>query len=177
MTTAAAKKVKAKRARRPIYGVIERVAVLATGEERLAIVAAHPIDRKLMAERGFRRGDDVRLEVKRPRNVKFHRLLHAVGQLMVDNVEGWESLTSHDAVKRLQRESGVCCEEVEIDIPGMGKLLAKQAESLAFDEMLPERFEQLFEGITKHIGDYYAHVMLDDVRAEFWQMANGEGRA
>ncbi len=175
MTTAAAKKVKAKRARRPIYGVIERVAVLSTGEERLAIVAAHPIDRKLMAERGFRRGDNVRLEVKRPRNVKFHRLLHAVGQLMVDNVEGWETLTSHDAVKRLQRESGVCCEEVEIDIPGMGKLLAKQAESLAFDEMLPERFEQLFEGITKHIGDHYAHVMLDDVRAEFWQMANGEG--
>lgn len=174
MTTAAARKVKAKRARRPIYGVIERVAVLSTGEERLAIIAAHPIDRKLMAERGFRRGDDVRMDIKRPRNVKFHRLLHAVGQLMVDNVDGWEDLSSHDAVKRLQRESGVCCEEVEIDIPGMGKLLAKQAESLAFDEMPPERFEQLFNGITKYIGDHYAHVLLDEVREEFWRMSNGE---
>jgi hypothetical protein len=174
MTTAAAKRVKAKRARRPIYGVIERVAVLATGEERLAIIASHPIDRRLMAERGFKRGDEVRLEVKRPRNVKFHRLAHAVGQVMVDNVEGWEHLTAHDAVKRLQRESGVCCEEVEIDIPGMGKLLAKQAESIAFDEMTPERFEQLFKGITDHMDRTYSPDFTADAKAEYLLMVQGE---
>jgi hypothetical protein len=173
MTTALAK---AKRARRPIYGTIERVAVLSTGEERLAILASHPIDRRLMKERGFNRGDEVRLEVKRPRNVKFHRLLHAIGQVMVDNVDGWENLNSHDAIKRLQRESGVCCEEVEIDIPGMGKLLAKQAESLAFDEMPPERFELLFNGITDHIDKTYSPNFTTDVRDEYLLMVAGEAK-
>lgn len=173
MTTVAQKKA-AKRARRPVYGTIVRVAVLETGEERLAIVASHPIDRTLMQERGFREGDDVRMEVKRPRNVKFHRLLHAVGQVMVDNVDGWEQLSAHDAVKRLQRESGTCCEEVEIDIPGMGKLLAKQAESLAFDEMAPERFAQLFEGITAHIDREYSPDFTADVRGDYVAMVTGD---
>lgn len=176
MTTAASK-VKAKRARRPIYATIEKVAVLATGEERLAILASHPIDRRLMKERGFKRGDEVRVEVKQARVVWQHRLIHKIGQLMVDTVEGWEQLSSHDAVKRLQRESGTCCEETEVDIPGIGRLMVKQAESLAFDEMEQDRFEQLFDGITEHIGNKYAHVMLDEVRAEFWDMAGKNRRA
>lgn len=175
--TDAQRKVKAKRARRPIYAVIERVAVLSTGEERLAILAAHPIDRRLMKERGFKAGDEVRVEVKQKRVEWQHRLIHKIGVLMVDNVEGWEQLTSHDAVKRLQRESGTCCEEMEVDIPGVGRLMVKQAESLAFDEMEQDRFEQLFDGITEHIGKNYAHVMLDEVRAEFWDMAGKNRRA
>lgn len=174
MTTAAAKKIAAKRARRPVYGTIVRVAVLETGEERLAILASHPIDRKLMKERKFREGDELRLEIKRPRNVKFHRLMHAVGQVMVDNVDGWESLDAHGAVKRLQRESGVCCEEVEIDIPGMGTLLAKQAESLSFDEMQPDRFAELFDGITKHIDANYSPDFTTEVRGEYLLMVAGE---
>lgn len=175
--TDAQRKVKAKRARRPIYAVIERVAVLSTGEERLAIVAAHPIDRRLMKERGWKAGDEVRVEVKQARVVWQHRLIHKIGQIMVDNVEGWEQLNSHDAVKRLQRESGTCCEEIEVDIPHVGRLMVKQAESLAFDEMEQDRFEQLFDGITEHIGKHYAHVLLDEVKAEFWEMAGRNRRA
>lgn len=173
MRTEAAKKIAAKRARRPVYGTIVRVAVLETGEERLAIVATHPVDRRIMKERKFRAGDEVRLEIKRPRNAKFHRLMHVIGQVMVDNVDGWEDLDAHGAVKRLQRESGVCCEEVEIDIPGMGTLLAKQAESLSFDEMTPERFEQLFEGITRHIDNTYSPDFTTDVRGEYLLMIQG----
>lgn len=204
MTTEAAKKIKAKRGRRPIYAVIERVAVLSTGEERLAILAAHPIDRRLMKERGFKAGDEVRVEVKQKRVVWQHRLIHKIGQLMVDNVEGWEQLSSHDAIKQLQMQSGVCCETVEIDagpvigavlamirvlvgkrtfaklakaLPRIEKVPVRRAESLAFDEMEQDRFEQLFDGITEYIGKHYAHVLLDEVRAEFWEMAGRNRRA
>lgn len=177
MTTAAARKIKAKRARRPIYATIQRVAVLETGEERLAILASHPIDRALMKERGYKAGDEVRVEITKKRVEWQHRLIHKIGRLVVENVEGFEQLGSHDAIKRLQRESGVCCEEVEIDIPGMGKLLARQAESLSYDEMEQDRFEVLFDGITEHIGAKYAHVMLDEVKAEFWEMAGSNRRA
>ncbi|KRG47366.1 hypothetical protein ARC20_03285 [Stenotrophomonas panacihumi] len=199
--TPAAKKIRAKRAARPIYAVVERVAVLSTGEERLALLAENPVDRELMKQRGYRRGQELRLEVKAPRNRAFHRLAHAVGQLMVDNVEGWEGLDSHEAVKRLQREAGVCCEVIEMDASpvisavlatvdqtfgaGAAKLLravlpeiktipVTVARSLAFDSMDEDEFGRLFEGINAYIGANYTHVLLDDVRAEFWRMAQGD---
>ncbi len=36
-----------------------------------------------------------------------------------------------------------------------------------------DEFGRLFEGITAHIGKCYSQVLLDEVRAEFWQMVNG----
>lgn len=177
MTTPAAKKVRAKRARRPIYVTCMRLVDPETGVEYGAFVPSHPIDQRLAKERGYRVGHEYRAEIKQSRAGWQHRLIHKIGQLMVDNVDGWEQLSGHDAVKRLQRESGVCCEEMEIDVPGVGRLMVKQAESLAFDEMEQDRFEQLFDGITEHIGKAYAHVLLDDVRAEFWEMAGSNRRA
>lgn len=175
--TAAAKKVRAKRARRPIYLVVRKLMDPDTGELVGALVPANDVESRLLRERGFHVNREVRAELKQPRVEWQHRLVHKIGQLMVDHVEGWEQLKSHDAVKRLQRESGVCCEELEVDIPGVGRLMVKQAESLAFDEMEQDRFEQLFDGITEHIGHRYAHVLLDEVRAEFWEMAGTNRRA
>ena len=169
--TPAQKKIRAKRARRPVYFIVCRLMDPETGELVGALRPANEIDARLLKERRFHVGREVRAELKAPREAWKHRLIHKIGQLMVDNVEGWEQLGSHDAVKRLQRESGVCCDEIEIDIPGMGKLIAMQAKSLAFDEMEHDEFERLFSGITEHIGQRYAHVMLDEVRGEFWEMA------
>ncbi|WP_231110615.1 hypothetical protein [Xanthomonas arboricola] len=173
-----------------------------TGEERLAMLAEHPVDRELMKQRGYRRGQEVRLEIKAPRDAWRHRLLHKIGQLMVENVEGWENLDSHEAIKQLQREANVCCEQIDMDAtpvvaavlaasdaafgPGAAKLLREVlprietipvtvARSLAFDSMDEDEFRRLFEGITRHIGAAYVHVMLDEVLAEFWLMANGQG--
>ncbi|PPU53241.1 hypothetical protein XarbCFBP6827_18050 [Xanthomonas arboricola] len=200
--TAAAKKIRAKRASRPIYALIERVVVMDTGEERLAMLAEHPVDRELMKQRGYRRGQEVRLEIKALRDAWRHRLLHKIGQLMVENVEGWENLDSHEAIKQLQREANVCCEVIDMDAtpvvaavlaasdaafgPGAAKLLREVlprietipvtvARSLAFDSMDEDEFRRLFEGITRHIGAAYAHVLINDVLAEFWLMANGQG--
>ncbi|HEY0332869.1 MAG TPA: hypothetical protein VGC74_04045 [Stenotrophomonas sp.] len=195
--TKSAKKIRAKRAARPIYAVVERVAVLATGEERLALLAEHAVDRELMKQRGYRRGQELRLEIKAPRNRGFHRLAHVIGQLMVDNVEGWEGLDSHEAVKRLQREAGACCEVIEMDaspviaavlavvdqafgvgaaamlravLPRIETIPVTVARSLAFDTMDEDEFGRLFNGITAHISKCYAQVLLDDVRAKFWSM-------
>lgn len=177
MTTAAAKRVKAKRARRPIYGTCMRLVDPLTGEEHGAFVPAHPIDKRIAKERRFKVGETYRMEIKQARVLWQHRLIHKIGQLVVDNVEGFEQLTSHDAIKRLQRESGTCCQEMEVDVPNVGRLMVKQAESLTFDEMPQDRFEVLFDGITEHIGREYAHVLLDDIRAEFWEMAGSNRRA
>jgi hypothetical protein len=175
--TTSAERLKAKRARRPIYMVVRRLVDPATGEEVGALVPAHPIDQRLMKERKFHVNREVRAELKQPRNPAFHRLAHAIGNLLVDNVEKFSGKGGHDALKEVQRESGVCCDTMEIDLGPLGKVPVKQPRSLAFDEMEEDEFAQFFDGITAYIGEHYASVMLDEVRAEFWLMVQGEARA
>jgi hypothetical protein len=174
--TASADKIRAKRARRPIYLTCMRVAVLETGEERLAWVASHPIDARLMKERGWRAGDEARGELKKSRNVKFHRLAHAVGNLLVDNVEEFRALNGHDALKQVQQRSGVCCEPIEIDLGALGKVQAQIARSIAFDEMDEQEFGEFFRGICDYIDQHFASVMTDEIRAEYFLMVEGEQR-
>lgn len=200
--TAAAKKIRAKRASRPIYMVVRRLLDPVTRQELGALVPEHEVDSELMRARGYRVGQELRAELKAPRDAWRHRLLHKIGRLMVENVDGWEALDTHEAVKRLQREASVCCDQVDMDAtavvsavlaaadaafgPGAAKLLREVlpriesipvtvARSLAFDCMDEDEFRRLFEGITQHIGTHYTHVMLDEVVAEFWLMANGQG--
>lgn len=175
MTTAAEKRA-AKRARRPVYLVVRKLMDPDTGEVIGALVPAHPIDQRLLKERKFHVKREVRAELKQPRNAAFHRLAHAVGHLLVDNVEEFRDLTSHEALKRLQREAGVCCEPFEIDLgPVLGKVTAMQARSLAFDELEEDEFRTFFDGITAWIGEHYTQVMVDEVRGEYWDLVNGTG--
>ena len=44
------------------------------------------------------------------------------------------------------------------------------------DDMEEDEFANLFEGITAYIAEKFSHVMLDEVRAEFWEMVNGDRR-
>ena len=85
MTTVAQRK-KAKRASRPVYLVVRKLVDPDTGELIGALVPAHPIDARLMRDRKFHVNREVRAELKQRRNVKFHRLAHAVGQLLVEHV-------------------------------------------------------------------------------------------
>ncbi|WP_254898845.1 hypothetical protein [Stenotrophomonas sp. NA06056] len=167
-----------------------------------ALVPADDVDGRLMRDRKLRIGRKIRAELKQPREEWQHRLIHKIWHLMVDNVEGWEQLDAHDAVKRLQLDADVCCETVEMDatpviaavldaceallgagarkvlagvLPEIRTLPVKRAESLSFDEMDQACFQELFDGLTEYIGRHYTHVMLDDLRAEFWNMA-GQNR-
>lgn len=112
-------------------------------------------------------------------------------------------LDAHAALKQVQLESGICCEMVEMDatpvvkalldaaeavlgagarkvlaavLPEIRTISVKVAQSLAFDSMEEEDFAAFFKGITAWIGDHYAQVMLDDVRADYWRMVNGRQR-
>lgn len=172
--TDAQRKVRAKRARRPIYLMVARLVDPRTGEEVGALVPANGIDQRLMKERRFAVGKEIRAELKQPRNPAFHRLAHAIGNLMVDNVERFRDMGGHDALKEVQRESGVCCDTIELDLGTLGKVPVKQPRSLAFDEMAEDEFRVFFDGITAWIGEHYTQVMLDDVRGEFWNMVQGE---
>ncbi|TAA37225.1 hypothetical protein EA656_00665 [Pseudoxanthomonas winnipegensis] len=72
--SAAAKKIRAKRASRPIYMTCMRLMDPATGELHGCFVPSHPIDQRLAKERGYKVGHEYRAELKQSRNRAFHRL-------------------------------------------------------------------------------------------------------
>lgn len=139
---------KPKPTRKHVYGTVRLLVDPRTGEQVKAFVVESFVDRRLLNERKLKVGADVRLLIQQPRNVGFHRKLHALAGFLREHIEGFDDCKDdHDAIKRLQRESGVCCEVQEMDLGPLGKAQIKVAESLAFDEMPEERFDQLFNGL------------------------------
>lgn len=154
MTAAAAKK---KRPRRPVYFRVERLVRPDTGEAVGALVPLSKWDARAMRDRKYSVGAELlRAELKKRRNVKFHNLAHAIGALMVDQHEAFAGLSAHDALKKLQAESGAACETVQYDLPGgLGKLTRTEPRSIAFDEMDEGEFSEVVQTIYRHIAAKY----------------------
>ncbi len=151
--TAAPKR--AKRPSRPIYFTVERLVRPETGESVGALVPSTQWDQRAMRARKYTVGSELRAELKKPRNPKFNALAHALGSILVDNVPGFEGMDAHDALKRVQRECGVQCDEMTIELPGLGRVPVKVPRSLAFDSMPEEDFAQLWDAMCVWIAKNY----------------------
>lgn len=170
---AAAKR--AKRPSKPIYLECRRVVLPETGEEVRAWVAATTWDAKAMKDRGYKAGQLVRAEFKRPRNTKFNGLAHVLGALISDHIEGYEGMESHEALKKMQRECGACCEEIDLDLGPLGIVKAKQARSIAFDEMDQNEFSQLVLQVCQYIRDKYHGVPPGELSEIIATVEEGNG--
>lgn len=116
--------------RRHILFRVERVVIESTGEVVGALVPRFATDRRLMRDRGYRMGDDLRAELSKPRHLGQHRKAHLLGGLVVTQLEGFEGLDQHAAIKRLQREAGVCCEVEQIDAAPVVTAILAAAETM-----------------------------------------------
>lgn len=150
MNTAA--KARAKLRSRDIRVTVMKVINPATGEMIGALVPDHPIDRRSMRERKFTVGKMLRATLRQDRNPMFWRKAHVLGGWLADNVEAFTGCDMHSALKKLQELSGIGCETVEYDIPGVGKLTRTEAESLNFSEIDEGRFNELWDGGSGHGG-------------------------
>lgn len=128
----------------PVYLTLRKMIDPATGKERAAFVAASEADAALLVERAFRLNTKVRAELKQPRNERFNRLVHGLGRVLVQNIDRFAGMQAHAAIKELQAESGVYCDREEFDIPGLGRLSRQVPQSLAFDSMGEEAFQDFW---------------------------------
>lgn len=145
MATALAKAKKKLRSR-PILGTIRRVVIPETGELVGAWVPMHPVDQKSMRENRYTVGKELRAVFKQARNVGWWRKTHLLGGWLAQHVDGFEALSQHAAIKRLQELSGVGCEQVVYDIPNLGQLTRSEALSLNFDDCDEGEFNTLWTG-------------------------------
>lgn len=104
--------------------------------------------------KGLNAGDLVFAEIRKPRNPGYHRLAHALGQIVADNIDEFEGMDSHAALKRLQLEAGVGCESIAYKVNGMS-IVQSIPLSLSFESMDQSEFESVFMGICRHIATNY----------------------
>lgn len=174
------KKAKLKPSERTVFFVVERLRCFdpETGEERevKALVPASGWDRATLNERGIRVGDHLMCDVFKERNARFYRLAHALAKFVRDNVDSFSGLTIHAALKRLQRDANVECDEyeMELDLGPMGKpkVPVRQPRSLNFSDMDDSRFQEVWQSICDHVAStYFKHWNADQVAeaAEMWE--------
>ena len=94
-------------------------------------------------------------ELVKPRNPKFNRLVHRIGQLVVANIDAFAGLDAHKAVKRLQIEGKVACEEIGIHVPNYGMVIQLIPRSLGFESMDEGEYCQAARGICRTIAERY----------------------
>jgi len=153
-------------ARNRVYLRVRQVSDLETGEICLGLVPRSDVDQVLLAARHLQHNDDVRAEISKPRNLRQWRRIHRLGQLVQAQVPGFESLGSHDCIKRLQADSGLHCDEERLDLQGWGVLIRRVPRTLAFDEMEEGDFSAFYRGLSAYLADtYWPRLSPDDVAA------------
>ena len=100
-----------------------------------ALVPASELAVQALRNRGYKVGDELSCELRQSRNPGFHNLAHALGQMLLDNLDAFEGLDAHKVLKRLQWESGVGCEEMGCNVPNVGMMIIRIPMSLSFDAM------------------------------------------
>jgi len=108
-----------------------------------------------LREKSYHVGDVVAVQISKLRNPKFNRLVHRIGQLVVANIEAFAGLDAHAAVKRLQIEGHVACDEIGVMVQNCGMVIQFIPRSLSFDTMDEGEFHEAARGICRTIVERY----------------------
>lgn len=120
-----------------------------------ALVPADDYTLSKLRTRNYRVNDVVLAEITKPRNPRFNRLFHKLGQLVSVNIEEFTGLDAHACIKRLQIEANAGCDEVIANIKGIGKCLCRIPRSLSFETMDEIEYQEVAKKICYHIHDVY----------------------
>ena len=127
-----------------------------------------------LRERGYAVNDLLAAELVKPRNPKFNRLVHRIGQLVVANIESFSGIDAHQAIKRLQIEGKVACEEIGISVANYGMVIQLIPRSLGYESMDEGEYQQAARGICRTIAERYWKELDEDQIAEMAESFIGE---
>lgn len=119
------------------------------------LTPADSLTQSRLRQRGYRVGDVVFAEIRKPRNPRFHRLAHAFGRLVAENIDAFEGMDPHAVLKRLQWEANVGCEEMGVEVPGAGFAMIRIPRSLSFESMGQGEFHEVVRGMCRHVAQRY----------------------
>lgn len=123
--------------------------------EKGALVPADLHSAQQLRSRNFKVGDVIKADLTKLRNPKFNRLVHRIGQLVVANIDAFHGLDAHRAIKRLQIEGRIACEEIGVMVPNFGMVIQFIPRSMSFESMGEEEFHDAARGICRTIAERY----------------------
>ena len=126
--------------------------------EQGALVPADEFTRRRLREKGYHKGDILLAILKKPRNPGFWRLAHRLGQAVADNVEEFAGLDAHHALKRLQVEGNIACDELPVFITLFDqkiKVNQRIPRSLSFASMDEGEFREVMQAFCRFIAAEY----------------------
>lgn len=139
-----------------------------------SLVPADSYAASKLRERGYAVNDLLAAELVKPRNPKFNRLVHRIGQLVVANIESFSGLDAHQAIKRLQIEGKIACEEIGISVANYGMVIQLIPRSLSNESMDEGEYHQAARGICRTIAERYWRDLDEDAIAEMAESFVGE---
>ena len=120
-----------------------------------AFVPADSASTQELRRRGYRNGDIVAGEIRKPRNPRFHRLAHALGSLIAENIEAFTGQDAHGVLKRLQIEGNIGCDEIAVVFPGIGPCTYRVPRSLSFESMDDGQFHDVMSALCAYVSRVY----------------------
>jgi len=131
-----------------------------------ALIPGDGYTTKRLKERGYRVGDVLLADLRKPRHPGFHRLAHRLGQLVAENIEAFEGLDGHAALKRIQIEAGVGCDEIPLRLPVIGQITYRVPRSLSYASMDQSEFEATVRRMCEHIArEYWPSMSAEQIEA------------
>jgi hypothetical protein len=149
----AEKKKQARPQPRPTFWIVQPMVEPGTGEEKMCLVASNQGTRDEMKRRKFTRGTRLKVEMARPRNLPFWRKAHVLAELCIYNIEAFEGLDQHAALKKLQLSADAECEHLDFRLADGTTYRYREAKTLSFDSMDEGTFTQVYDRIVEHIKD------------------------
>jgi len=127
-----------------------------------------------LRERGYKIGDLLFADFSKPRNPGFHRLAHALGRLLTENLDSFDGMAAHKALKRVQWEANVGCEEMSAQVDGAGTVVIRIPQSLSYESMDQGRFHEVYMGMCRWVAKKYWTELDGDAVAEMAEVMVNE---
>lgn len=108
-----------------------------------------------MREMALTVGDVVAIEVYKPRNGGFWGLAHRLGDMCAKQIECFKGMSAHEALKKLQIDSRTQCDETQVDMPGIGRMVFYKPKSLSYDAMDQTVFFEVMQSMCRHIAEVH----------------------
>lgn len=140
-----------------------------------ALVPADRYSAEALKSRKLGPADVVFAVLRKPRNPKHHRLAHALGQLLVENLDEFAELDAHSVLKRIQLEADIGCDQMAINFPGLGPCSYRIPKSLSFESMDQTQFEAVYSAMCRHIAERYWRDLTPERVAEMAEMMGADG--
>jgi hypothetical protein len=127
-----------------------------------ALVPADGFTTERLRAKGYRSGDVLTATLRKPRNPPFHRLAHAFGALVSQNIERFSGANAHQVLKLVQYEADIACDRMMVNLKDFGMVEVRQPRSLSFESMDDGEFTEVFKAMCKHVSEIYWHDCTPD---------------